>query len=55
MTSPPQDVEIRVLATTAQREQWLREGIEEALEHLRHDRKSLAIDTLKATLTRQTW
>lgn len=34
---------------------WLREGIEQALKHLQANRKSLAIDALKATLSRQTW
>ena len=34
---------------------WLREGIKEALEHLQNDRTTLAIDSLKATLNRETW
>ena len=33
----------------------LEDGIAEALRYLQADRKTLAIDALKAALTRETW
>lgn len=50
-----QDVQVVYIPTDAQQLSWLREGIEQALKHLQANRKTLAIDVLKATLTRQTW
>lgn len=49
------DVEVVYVPTDAQLIQWYREGIEIAIKHLQNNRKTLAIDALIATLTRQTW
>jgi hypothetical protein len=47
--------EVRFIPTAEQELRWLREGIKEALKHLQAGRKTLAIDSLKATLSRETW
>ena len=44
-----------MVAVKMSEEEWLREGIEIALKYLQEGRVSLAIDALKATLSKQTW
>ena len=61
MTSRPDEaaVETELIDPNKGAEKWrimeLEDCVREALIHLRNDRRTLAIDTLKAALSGETW